>query len=187
MNNRKLNEIKLAVIDTETTGLSVNDHEIIEIGVIIYDQEKDDIVKTWETKIAPQHIETASPEALEINGYAYHPGLYTGNLKSAMIKFNSLVKGCLIMGQNVSFDLDFLHAALKQLDMKPTFSRRYLDLMGLAWFAVKDTDCPGISLANLCDHFDISNVGSHSALVDCERSLAVYRKLNEQVGSKREV
>ncbi|KKL99277.1 hypothetical protein LCGC14_1816000, partial [marine sediment metagenome] len=150
---------------------------IIEIGLIIYDQTNDEVIKEWETKIAPTHIETASETALRINGYINNPGLYRKNLKPALIKFNSLVKNCILVGQNISFDISFLHKNMRELGIKPSFSFRSLDLIGLAWFGVKDTNITGISLEKLCEHFNVSNVGAHTALVDCRRAFEVYRKL----------
>lgn len=178
---KNLWEYKLAFLDLETTGLSPKHNEIIEVGILLYDQESDQIEKEWEYKIAPSNIETASPMALKLNGYNDNPQSYKGNLKSAMIKINSLIdKECLIVGQNVGgFDLPFIYNAMESLGIKPGFSRRYLDLMGLAWWAVKDTDIPGISLENFCTHFNVSNDGAHGAIVDCRRTFEVYRKVSE--------
>ncbi len=179
MNNKKLNEYKLAFVDTETTGLDYHQHEIIELATLIYNQQTDEIESEWETKIAPSHIETASPEALKINGYYNNPDTYTGNINSALIKFNSLVDGCIIVGQNISFDLGFIYYNMKPLNIKPSFGRRYLEMMGMAWFAIKDSDTTKMSLESFCNNFGIPNVGAHSALVDCRRTFEVYRHLKD--------
>ena len=180
---KKLSEYNLAFVNCEMTGLNPDEHEIIEIGVLIYNQQTDQIETEWETKIAPSHIQTASSTALKINGYINNPELYRGNRKSALIKFNSLVDGCLIVGQNVSFDLSFIYKHLKEFNIEPKFNRRYLELMGLSWWAVKDSDVPGISLESLCNHFNIPNVGAHSALTDCRRAFEVYRKTEKYLKS----
>lgn len=173
----KLFEHKLAFVDLEMTGSSTEDHEIIEIGLLIYNPNERNVEREWETKIAPSHIETANDNALKINGYINNPELYRGNLKSALIKFNSLVKNCIIIGQNIEADLSFLHKNMQDLEIKPSFSFISLDLISLAWFYIKDTDIPGISLEKLCNHFSVSNVGAHSALIDCRRTFEIYRKL----------
>ena len=173
---KKLHEINLAFADIETTGLDLETHEIIEIAVLAYNPNTDEI-KEWETKIAPSHIETASDVALRINGYTNNPKSYATNLKSAMIKFNSLTEGCIIVGQNINFDLSFIKKAMKELGISPNFDRRSLDLMSLVWFAVKDTGIPGISLEKLCNYFGVCNVGAHTAMVDCRRTFEIYRKL----------
>ena len=175
----KLNELNLAMTDVETTGLDSNEHEIIEIATIIYNPREDKIIKEWETKVAPRHIETADQEALRINGYLNNHKLYITNLKSALIKFNSLVGNCIIVGQNTDFDLAFINKAMDEFNILPSFDYRKLDLMSLVWWAVKDTDIPGLSLTKICNHFNISNVGEHSALVDCRRTFEVYKELSK--------
>jgi DNA polymerase-3 subunit alpha (Gram-positive type) len=183
MSGKKLSEFDLAFCDTETTGLDETQHEIIEIAAIIYNPHSDEVLDEWEMKIAPQHIETAQLKALQINGYINNPGLYTGSLNSALIKLNSMVAGCMICGQNTDYDLKFLYRAMSDLGIKPSFDRhRKIELMSMAWFAVKDSDIPGMSLANLCDYFGVSNVGAHGALVDCRRTLEVYRALMRYYG-----
>lgn len=174
-----LNERKLAFIDSETTGLSADKHEIIEIAALIYDPASGEVEKEWSTKVAPSHIETANEKALQINGYINNPSAYSGKLKSALIKFNSMTQDCIIVGQNVSFDLSFIYKAMKELDIKPLFDRRFLDLMSLVWFQVKDSDIPNLKLESLCDYFGACNVGAHTALVDCRRTYEVYRKLEK--------
>jgi len=174
----KLLDLKLAFVDTETTGVDESKHELIEIGALIYDPLNDTVVQEWEKKIAPRHVETASPKALEINGYTNNPGLYRGNLKSSLIKFNSLVKDCMIVGQNIDFDLRFLGRGMEEFDIKPSYSRhRKLDIMSIAWPIVHKTDIRGLSLAHFCDHFGVTNVGAHTALADCRRTFGVYKCL----------
>lgn len=173
-----LNSLDLAFVDIETTGLDEHIHEIIEIAALVYRPSEDKIIDEWETKIAPLHIETASEHALKINGYINNPKLYTNHLKSSLIKLNSVVKKCMIIGQNIEFDLRFLRHYMAEQGIEPSFDRhRKLDLMALAWFAVKDSSIPGMSLADLCNYFAVSNVGAHGALIDCRRSFDVYRSL----------
>lgn len=173
---------RLAFTDIETTGLYENEHEIIEIATIIYDPEEDRVIEEWEKKVSPTHIETASPIALKINGYNNDPDSYTGSLKSALIKFNSLAKDCMIVGQNIEFDLRFINKNMEELDIKSSFGRHAkLDLMAIAWPLVKG-EIDGLSLAHLCTHFSISNIGAHGALVDCRRAFGVYKCLMRTYG-----
>lgn len=175
---RKFYDVKLAFIDIESTGLSVDNHEIIEIGCVIYNQNKDKILTEWVKKIKPNHICTASQVALNINGYSKNPKAYKGDLKTTLLKFNKIVDGCIVVGQNIDFDVKFIEAAMERFKIEPTFDRhRKLDLLSLAWPAVYDKEINGLSLKHLCSHFGISNEGAHSALIDCKRSLDVYKNL----------
>jgi DNA polymerase-3 subunit epsilon len=178
---RKLSEIDLAFIDIESTGLDFDKHEIIEIAVIVYNQKEEKIIKEWEIKIAPQSIEDASEKALQLNGYITNQHLYKSSLKSALIKFNSIVKDCIVVGQNISFDVRFIEKEMSKLNIEPSYDHRKLDMMSMSWFHVNETDIPGLSLKKLCDHFNVCNVGEHTALVDCYRTLELYGVLKRLV------
>jgi DNA polymerase III alpha subunit (gram-positive type) len=94
------------------------------------------------------------------------------------------VKDCIIVGQNIEFDLKFIRKNMELLDIIPSFHRRdKLDLTSLAWWHIKDREVEGIGLSNFCDEFNISNVGAHSALIDCRRTLGVYRCLKDHYDS----
>ena len=69
----------LAFIDTETTGLNPDVHEIIELALIVCKQisvpgrgPKIEIIKEYEWKIKPARIDLAQEDALRINGYAQY-------------------------------------------------------------------------------------------------------------------
>jgi len=174
---KELSKKKLAFIDIETTGLKLTKHEIIEIGALIYNQEDKTVETEWSAKIRPESIETADPKALIINGYINNPHEYKKKLSSSLVKFNSIVKDCVVVGQNVSFDIDFILRDMLKFELKPAFRKIHLEMLSLVWFTVKDTDIPGMSLETLCNHFGVCNVGAHSALVDCRRTFELYRKL----------
>ena len=84
-----------------------------------------------------------------------------------------------IVGQGIAFDVNFIERAMKDFDMKPTYDRRKLDTASLAWFHIKDC-LNSMSLEKLCEHFHISNVGQHGALVDCRRTFELYLVLKGQ-------
>ena len=172
------NKRKLAFIDTETTGLFPEEHEIIEIAVMIYDQEKDQVVKKWSKKAAPRHIQTANPIALDMNGYNEDPESYMDNIEEVLKEYYDIVEGCMIVGQNVQFDIDFIDKYRLEFNIGKEIHRDgKLELKSMVWFAVKDSDVKSRSLAPLCNYFNISNEGEHRALIDCKRTLEVYRCL----------
>lgn len=171
-------DAKLAFVDIESTGLEVQQHEIIEIGAIIYDRKNDQVLEEWEEKIAPRHIETAQPEALKINGFANNPALYQGNIRNALLHLNELTKDCIIIGFNIQFDINFLEAAMKEFNLEPTWNRhRRLDMLSVAWGYIQDLPLEGLGLKHFCNHFNLSNAGEHTALIDCRRTLGVYKAL----------
>ena len=96
-----------AFIDIETTGLSVLEHEIIEIGCVITNPELK-IIEEFELKIKPKHIENSDKIALKVNHYNAEDWEVGYGLEEALKIFTEKVKGCIMVGQNVAFDAGFL-------------------------------------------------------------------------------
>lgn len=175
---KQLKNINLVFVDTETTGLDENTHEVIEIAAIVYDPREDKVVRKWERKAAPRHIETADAIALRINGYNDDPGSYRGDIKDVISEFHREFDEYVMIGQNIQFDIRFIEKYYCEFVISDGVHRhRKLELSSIAWPVLGYSDKTDISLATLCDHFDISNEGAHRALVDCERGLEVYRQL----------
>ena len=170
------NERRLAFIDTETTGLHVDKgNEVIEIAAIIYDQHEDRVVREWSRKAVPRNIKTASPIALNMNGYNEDPKSYTDNIKDVMEEYFEVVKGCMLVGQNIQFDIKFIDKYRSEFGIGEEAHRDgQLEMKSLVWSAIKDSGIKSLSLNSLCTHFGISNEGEHRALADCKRTLEVY-------------
>lgn len=175
---KKLREYNLAFLDCETTGLSPRDHEIIEIAAIIYDPRKDKIINEWSKKAAPRNIETANPLALNINGYNEAPETYKNNIRSVIFEFYKTIGDCIVIGQNIQFDINFIKKYYEEFSIEREFHRhRRLEISSMAWPATINSELEDMSLQTLCKHFGVSNDNAHRALTDCHRTLEVYKCL----------
>ena len=109
---RPLSQRPLAFIDTETTGLDTSVHEVIEVAIV--KEHPDGRVEKWQSRIQPKNIEAAHPKALEVNGYTPEKWGEAPYLEHVAIDIATMLKGCVIVGHNVGFDLDFLQADFKK-------------------------------------------------------------------------
>lgn len=177
-NKKKLGDLNLAFCDVETTGLDSKINEIIEIAVVIYNPKEDKIIKEWAKKAAPRNIKTANKIALDMNGYNEDPKSYVGNIKDVIIEFNKIVEDCVIIGQNIQFDIGFIDKYYKEFSLGCEIHRhRKLEISSMSWPILRKTDLKSYSLATQCEYFNISNEGEHRALTDCIRTLEVYKCL----------
>jgi DNA polymerase III epsilon subunit-like protein len=106
--------MKLLFLDTETTGLSADRHEIIEYAAILY--ENDQEVLRVEQKVKPLHISTAHARALQINGYSPEKWIEATTQEQAAKELSELlnIEDVIMVGHNPRFDLRFIKkAALK--------------------------------------------------------------------------
>jgi DNA polymerase III epsilon subunit-like protein len=165
----------LVWLDLETTGLDERQHEIIEFAAV-----REDGAELC-FKIQPEHIETAHPRALEVNGYT--PEAWAAedalSLENALHRIVAFCKDLAPnpAGQNVAFDLRFLQAAFRDYKINWPFGYHSVDTMTLAQEHLKPLGQRSLSLHNLCETLRISNDGEHTAMADVHRTMAVWNKL----------
>jgi DNA polymerase III epsilon subunit-like protein len=170
----------LAFIDVETTGLSRDTHEIIELGLVLA-RMKDGVltvVDELDIKIQPQHIETAEAQALRVNGYNEGDWLFATSLQEAMKVFAEKTKGAIFVAHNVTFDYGFVEKAFEKTGIPNEMHYHKLDTISLAFGILHSNDDIGkLSLRVLCEKYGIENKKAHSAFADAYALYEVFRKL----------
>ena len=168
--------MKEIILDTETTGLSVQDgHRIVEIGCI----EIDNLVPTnkkFHYYLNP--LRKVSEQALKIHGYTDEFLSQKNKFKEIVKEFLEFIENKRLIIHNASFDLAHLNNELKILGMEK-IKNEIVDTLELA----RDK-FPGssISLDALCKRYRIDNSkrSLHTALVDCDLLAKVYINLIDQ-------
>ncbi len=61
---------KIAMTDLETSGDVPGVHEILEIGLVLFDPQTFEIIDSYNRKVKPERIENAVQAALDYNGYS---------------------------------------------------------------------------------------------------------------------
>ena len=168
--------MKEIVLDTETTGISVQEgHRIVEIGCI----ELENLIPTknkFHYYLNPER--KVSEKALKVHGY-------TDEFLSTQRKFNEIgdeflefIKDKRLIIHNAEFDLSHLNNELK-LFGKEKISNEIVDTLGIARDKFPGSSA---SLDALCKRFGIDNskIIRHTALVDCNLLAKVYINLIDQ-------
>ena len=154
-------------IDTETTGLDPTTHEVIEVAIIT--EHEDGTVDSWVSKIAPQRIETAHPKALEINGYTPEAWKDAPTRAEVAPTISKLLKGSVVVGHNVAFDIGFIAALFEELGIEHRWSYRdQLDTIVYVREHLFPTGLKSASLDNARRWLGWSTEGAHAALKDAE-------------------
>lgn len=172
----------ISLVDLETTGLDPRTCEIIEMAVIVFDKDTLEIVQTFETKVLPEHIETASEKALLINGYKEENWKDAISLKDAMEILKTHVDSTQLLAQNVVFDHGFLETASHQTGIALDFYRPCLDLPSIAWATIPHDKVQSWSLKTLCAYLHIPPEDSvHRAMGGASAAFNCYIKLMNRV------
>ena len=121
----------LTVLDTETTGLDSDIHEIIEIAAITYLLDKEGnryVLKKFESKINPQQLHTASEKALEVNGFTLEKWKGAPNASEVMPDVKEIIEQSdILIGQNLIFDLSFVNEVCHRNNIDPPSFPPYID------------------------------------------------------------
>ncbi len=164
---------RYVLIDLETTGLQHSTDEILEFGAIRV--ENDVPVEEFSRLVRGKKKIPASITVLThiTETMRAEQGV---PLETALTEFLAFVKTDLLVGYNISFDMEFLRIACKRCG-KPLLTNRCMDLRNIARRKVHRLS--NWKLTTLAEHFAIPNQSAHRALDDCRLAYAVYCKLNE--------
>lgn len=180
-------ERKLLFIDLEMTGLNPLIHEIIEMGAIVVNGKTLEIEKEYEVKVRPEHIESATPEALEINGYNPEKWKDAISLNTALTELGQLAPEGLLAGWNIGTDKMFLEIAYIKQNLKFPFDYHALDIVPMAWlYGQSDPGLKELRLSSLCERLGLVRVDHHRALADIRTTVEVFKVLNEKLKYKNE-
>ena len=161
------------VVDVETTGLSVMENEIIEIGAVF---TKDRETKTeFHALVKPKAKVPASIEALTgiTNAELEKEGRA---LKDVLQEFLEFAGDLPVVSHNAGFDYGFLRSACENCNL-PLFSNRCIDTLAIARRLVDDVR--NYKLSTLVQYFGIEVNGVHRSMKDCISTKQLYEKLIE--------
>ena len=122
--------------DLEMTGLSTKQHEIIEIGAVLTTPDLE-IINELNVKVAPKHIETATPRALEVNGYTPEDWIDAISLEEALEIFSDTAIDATFIAHNAPFDLRFIDKAFEDTRILNLMSTHRIDNLAFARAALE--------------------------------------------------
>lgn len=180
----KTNERKIAMTDLETSGDVFGVHEILEIGLVIFDQNNFEIIDTLNIKIKPLHIENAIPAALERNGYNEAGWGKAVSLIEAMKIYAEKTKDCVFCAYNATFDWGFVSDAFRKTDILNPMSAKEnhsrLDLLSIAYAKGLDKSL-SLSLKSACEMFGVPKEPEpHNALNGAMRAYELFKILSKK-------
>jgi DNA polymerase III alpha subunit (gram-positive type) len=176
----KMNERKIAMTDVETTGDTFGVHEILEIGLVVFDQNNFEIVDTLEVKVKPLSLKNAIPAAIEKNGYNEEEWKKALSLKEAMEIYANKTEDHAFCSFNVSFDWGFINDAFIKTGVRNKIDYHRLDLLSMAWIkGLKKSE--KWTLKTACEMFSISPEPKlHRALSGAMTAYELFKKLNSK-------
>lgn len=174
---------KIAMTDLETSGDIFGVHEILEIGLVLFDPETFGIIDSYNRKVKPTNIENAKQAALDYNGYNEKDWEEAVSLEEAVREYKERAGDGVFCAYNATFDWGFInHAFLKTGIENPmsTFENHdRLDLLSIAWTKGLKNES-SFSLKTACRLFGIApEPEPHNALNGAMTAYKLFKKLSE--------
>jgi len=180
----KMMDRKIAMTDVETSGDVFGLHEILEIGLVVFDQDSFEITDTLNIKTKPLNIKNAVPAALQRNGYNEKDWVGAILLSEAMKIYGDKTKECIFCAYNATFDWGFINDAFRKVDIQNPMSTREnhsrLDLLSIAYAKGLDKS-NSLSLSSACEMFGVPpEPEPHNALNGAMTAYELFKKLKNK-------
>ena len=155
--------------DLETTGLSPDKNEIIEVGAL----------KVREGKVVDRFMEFVCPtceipdKVVEITGITNDMVCNSRCNCDVVTDFIDFCEDDILIGHNIKFDYSFVKASAVKLGL--SFEKKGIDTLKIARKIHKDLESK--SLGSLCDYYHIENPAAHRAYYDALSTARLYQNL----------
>ena len=163
------------LFDLETTGISGNYDEVIEISA----------VKVRNGKIVDEFTQLVNPgrpipyAASMVNNISDDMVAGAPPFKEVLPRFLDFVGEDILVGHNInSFDMRFLYRDCEKY-FGQTLTNNFVDTLKLAKLCFPEWNHR--RLGDLADYYGISTVGAHRALADCRMNQQVFELLAKEL------
>ncbi len=170
-----LNEVQFTILDTETTGVNLDDgHEIIEIGMVHF--SGGDISDSFESLLRP--ITTQTEEALSIHNISPKKLEKAPSFSDMADRIIDFIGQTVIVAHNRNFDMTFIDTSLERIG-RPALGNWSIDTLILShelWpeFSCHCLRCLGPSLK-------LGQSGTHRALDDVIATAGLLERIIEEL------
>lgn len=170
----------IAITDVETTGLNPAINEIVDIGLIIVDQKTLKIIDTFDVKVKPEHIQTATSFALNLNGYNEKDWQNALTLQEAMRLYSAKTEEAVFAAHNVTFDWSFIFEAFNKTKVRNLMDYHRIDLLTMAWFKLRDSGLKKFNGDAIAKHLGLKEeLLPHRGINGAMKAYEVFKKLIE--------
>ncbi len=168
----------IALLDFETTGEEAGYHEIVEIGLIVFDQATFDIIHTYECKIRPHFPGRMSQRAKRISPYNEEEWKSALTLKEALKPLVRMMKDSILCAHNTTFENGFLDAALKETGISIDMDYHAIDIPSLAYGLLKRKGLASLNMGEIAKFFGIPEEPiPHRAINGAKVEYEFFKKL----------
>lgn len=164
---------EMIVFDIETTGLSVQNCKITEIGAVKV--QNGQVLDTFNTFVNPgMHI----PENItELTGITDEMVADAPSVDEALRAFFAFTEDRLLIAHNAGFDTSFIRRAAEECGLP--FENSYLDTVSMSRYV--NPELKRHRLDTLAEYFDLGDFNHHRASDDAEMLAYIFFKMIDKL------
>lgn len=165
---------RFAVVDVETSGLSVRRHHVLQIGVVLLDDQYE-VIHRWSSLVGPRLRWWFRVGPKRIHGLRRRDVRRAPNGAEVLRSLATLTAGTTIVAHNAAFDTAFLSKAARRYGVELPLTTPLCTLT----ISRKLDPQRQLShrLGDLCTRYDVPLVRAHDALSDAEATAGVLPHL----------
>lgn len=161
-------------LDIETTGLSPENNQVIEIGAVLVQDGK--AVEEFKSLIQPGIL--LPTRIVELTGITDEMLLDAPEKDAVLREFLSFSGDLPVLGHNVLFDYSFMK--MNYYRMGISYQRKGMDTLKLSRSFHAEQSSK--SLSSMCQLYQITNKNAHRALDDARAAYELYYRLRDNFG-----
>ena len=176
----------IVITDIETTGPNTTEHEIIEIGAVLIEQKTLKIIDTFESKVKPQHPQTATHKAIKTNGFNLSAWESAPTLKLVIRRYSKFTRNALFCAHNVSFDWKFIELAFDQTESNNLMDYHQVDLSTLSFELLRHKKLRNFSMNEVARYLGITPEPlPHRGINGARTEYQIYKKLRAVIAKNK--
>jgi len=165
---------RFAVVDVETSGLSVKRHHVLQVGVVVVDGTGA-VLERWSSLVAPRSRWWFRVGPTEIHGIRRRDVRSAPPARDVLARLSGLLQGTRFVAHNAEFDMAFLQKAANRNGISLVIDQ---PLCTLRLSRLLDPERQlSHRLGDVCARYDIQLTRPHDALADARATAAVLPHL----------
>ena len=165
---------RFAVVDVETSGLSLRRHHVLQVGVVVVDGDGH-VLDRWNSLVAPRSRWFYRVGPTELHGIRRGHMRHAPPATEVMATLAEKLQGARFVAHNAPFDLSFLKKTADRTGVTLPVNDPLCTLQLSR--ALDPKRLQSHRLADLCRRYDVELVRPHDALADADATAAVLPHL----------
>jgi len=173
---------RFAVVDVETSGLSVRRHDVLQVGVVVVDGEGT-VLDRWGSLVAPRRRFWYRVGPTRLHGIHRRDVRHAPPARTVLAELAARLGDAQFVAHNAEFDLAFLRKVADQAGVPLPLTDPICTLRLSR--ALDPERTKSHRLADVCERYGVQLVRPHDALADADATAAVLPHLLRAHGIER--